>query len=148
MALLYHSDDDLIEVRPNVFGYGVTDFENQMEESESIINRVLDAKWYRLNAKNAGVDPQADPFDSSKVLTTTQIRRLAVYKSLQLIYLYLMKESRDPDVFERQSNTFKKMYTDELAEVLTAGIDYDWDESGQIDESERSVPRVRRLLKA
>ena len=42
MTLAYHDSEDLAKVRPNIFNFGVEDFTEQMEESESIINRVLE----------------------------------------------------------------------------------------------------------
>lgn len=147
MSLLYHSDDDLTDVRPNIFDYGVTDFEAQMLEAERVINRTLDARWYRNVALNSGLDWRATPFDPTLLLNVEQVKKLAVYKSLQLIYIHLMKETRDPDVFERQAETFYKMYKDELQEVLNAGIDYDWDESGEVEAEESLKPRVRRLYR-
>lgn len=148
MALLFHGDDDLTEVRPDIFSYGVTDFESQMTEAEAIIIRVLDARWYREQANDRGIDWRSTPFDETLLLNVdTHLRRLAVYKSLELIYIYLMKESPEPDAFERQSNTFKKLYRDELNEVLTAGIDYDWDDSGDVGAGEIKQPSIRRLYR-
>lgn len=148
MTLAYHSNEDLVSVRPNIFNFGKEDFTEQMEESESIINRVLEARWYRNVATNYSVDWRSTPFDSTLLLNAdTQLRRLATYKSLELIYLYLMKESREPDAFERQSGTFKKLYQNELNEVLLSGLDYDWDETGSLAADETYLPRVRRLYK-
>lgn len=146
MALLFHSEDDLVEVRPDILSYGVSDFEPQMEESEAIINRTLDSRWYRTVANEHGLVFRETPFDPTLLLNAdTQIKRLACYKSLQLCYLHLMKEAPEPDAFERQMNTFKKLYADELVEVLAAGLDYDWDSSGAIDSGERAEPVIRRL---
>ena len=146
MALLYHSEDDLVEVRPDILSYGVSDFDAQMEESETIINRAIDAKWYRAIAADNGIDYQETPFDGTLLLNgDTQLKRLAVYKSLQLCYMYLMKESPEPDAFERQMETFKKLYADELSEVLASGLDYDWDESGVIAAGENYQQVIRRL---
>jgi len=145
ISLLYHSQSDLDDIRPDILSYGVDDFTERMEESEAIINRTLDSRWYRNVAADAGLDWRATPFDPELVLTVSQITRLACYKSLELIYLFLMKEALEPDAFERQMETFKKLYKDELSEVLTAGIDYDFDQSGEIEPDESSIPTVRRL---
>ena len=146
MAILYHSEDDLVEVRPEILNFGVTDFDNRMQESEDIINRVLDAQWYRAVAEDNGVDWRETVFDPTLLLNgETQLKRLSVYKSLQLIYMHLMKESPESDAFERMMKLFKSLYTDELNEVLNAGLDYDWDASGTIDSGERNLPVIRRL---
>ena len=149
MALLYHDHDDLVDVRSEILKYGVSDYTIQMEESERIVNRALDSRWYRSNAENYGIDWRETPFDTDKMLASSieQIKRACVYKSLQLVYLLLAKESPEPDGFERNSETFKKLYADEINEVLTAGIDYDWDEDDEIASSEADIPQVRRLYR-
>jgi len=147
ITLYYHGATDLTDIRPEILNYGVTDFSERMEESESIINRALDAKWYRKVAAEAGVDYTETPFDPELVISASQLTRLACYKSLELIYLHLMKEFPEPDAFERQMGIFAKLYKDELAEVLLAGISYDFDESGDISSDERSLPVIRRLVR-
>lgn len=148
MALLFHTEDDLVEVRPEILSYGVSDFEPQMLESEIIINRTLEARWYRAIATDYGIDFRSTLYNPALLLNAdTQLKRLACYKSLQLCYLFLMKEAPEPDAFERQMSTFKKLYADELVEVLAAGVDYDWDESGTIEAGENLQPTVRRLVR-
>lgn len=146
MALLFHNDDDLVAIRPNILSYGITDFELQMQEAENIVIRMLDARWYRNVASDNGIDFRSTPLDATLFLNASdQLSRLACYKSLQLIYLHLMKESPEADAFERQSATFKKLYSEEQKEVLDAGLDYDWSDDGTIDAGENIVPRIRRL---
>lgn len=149
MALLYHDHEDLTAVRSEILHYGVSDFTPQMEEAEDIVNRALDSRWYRSNAENYGVDWRDAPFDTANMLASSklQVKRACVYKSLQLIYLLLAKESPEADGFERNSATFKKLYAEEINEVLTAGIDYDWDEDDEIDPGEAKIPQVRRLYR-
>ncbi len=146
MALLYHDEDDLIEVQPDIYNFGVDDYEPQMLESEEIVNRALDSRWYRGVARNYGVDFRETPFEPAKV-TTSQVRRLATYKSLDLIYMSLAKIKPEADGFERLSDRFNKRYREELSDVLNAGIDYDWDASDDISSDERAQPKVRRLVR-
>lgn len=139
-------NSDLDKVRPDILLQGVTDWADQIAEATSIINRALEARWYRQAAKNAGLDPREYPYDQNLLLNSeTQLTRLAVYKTLELGYLYLMKDAPDPDAFERETKVFKTMYANELAEVLGAGLDYDWDETGDIAYTEKNIPVMRRL---
>ncbi len=147
MAHIYHDHSDLEDIRPDIHNYGVSDFTERMEEAEEIINRTLDSRWYRNVALDAGLDWRETPFNSALVLNTSQLTRLACYKSLELIYLFLMKEAVEPDAFERQMKLFQSLYKQELSEVLQAGIDYDFDESGDISSDEKSQPSVRRLIR-
>ncbi len=141
----FHNDESLIKVRPDILNYGVTDFDEQMNESEDIILRTIESRWYRNVATSNGVDWRSTPFDATLMLNASnQLVRAGVYKSLELIYLFLMKEAVEPDAFERQVKLFAGRYKDEIGDVLTAGIDYDWDDSGAIDAGENIVPRIRR----
>lgn len=142
----FHDDSNLIEVRPDILSYGVTEFSKQLDESESIIIRTVESRWYRNIALSYGVDWRSTPFNPELMLNAdTQLGRAAVYKSLELIYLFLMKESPEEDAFERQVKLFAKRYKDEIGDVLTAGIDYDWDEDDEISAGENILPRIRRL---
>lgn len=146
MTLYYHTEDDLVEVRPDILSYGASDLEPQMLESESIINRTIESRWYRAAAAENGLDFRTTIFDPALMLNgETQLKRLATYKSLQLSYLYLMKEAPEPDAFERQMSTFRRLYEEELLLVMGAGLDYDWDESGAIEAGENLQPTYRRL---
>jgi len=147
-SLLYHGESDLTDIRPDILSYGVSDFTERMEESEDIINRKLDQAWYRNIAINHGLNWQTTPFDPTLVLEgEAEVGRCACYKSLELIYLHLMKEAIEPDAFQKQMELFAKLYKAELGEVLLAGISYDWNKSGEIDPGENSVPSVRRLVR-
>jgi len=146
MTLYYHTEDDLVEVRPDILSYGASDLEPQMLEGESIINRTIESRWYRAAAAENGLNFHTTVFNPALLLNADdQLKRLAVYKSLQLSYLYLMKEAPEPDAFERQMSTFRKLYEEELQLVLGAGLDYDWDESGAIEAGENLQPTYRRL---
>jgi hypothetical protein len=146
-GLFIHTIDDIIKVRPDIVKYGVTDFTEQMKESELKVFRSVDARWYRPLATNYSIDWRADPFDPQLLGTPSQLTACAVYKSLQLIYIYLQKDSPEPDGFERNSKNFQKLYENELAETLIAGIDYDWDKDDEISSSESINTRVRRLYR-
>jgi len=126
---------------------GVADWTDQIEEAGSIIDRALDAGWYRDIAKNNDIDWRTDPFDRDLLLNLDiQLKRLGCYKTLELIFLYVKKHAVD-DVYEEERKVFAKMYGDELRQVLSSGFDYDWDESGTIVAGENLIPQVRRLVR-
>lgn len=146
----YCTEDDLERVRPNIMQLGVDGWDDQLAEADEVIDRVLDARWYRTAAREYGLDPRETPFDKTKLLSaTTQLTRLATYKTLELAYIYLQKDKGGPegDPFERQAGNFRKLYTTELSEVLAAGLDYDWDASGDLAYTEKQTTVVRRLAR-
>lgn len=148
MAVTYYStDDDLVKIRPNILDLGIGDWEEQHMEAFEIINRVLISRWYKIIAGEHGVDWWLTEFDPDLV-DSSQLLRLSCYKTLELIYTYLMKDGPDPDGFERNSKNFGKKYNEELKEVLSIGITYDWDADDEFDTEEKYEPAPRRIYRA
>jgi len=142
----YSTDEDLTKIRPKIMNYGIENWAAQRVEAESYINRILDHQWYRPQCSDLGVDWRAYPFNSELLLNyAEQLKSLSCYKTLSLVYLYLMKDSPEEDAFERQHKLFSKLFADELRAVLAAGIDYDWDEDEELLSQETKRPMIRRL---
>ena len=146
--MAYCSSDDLEAIRPNIHDLGVPDWTAIIDEGDTIIDRAIELQWYRPQCREYNLDYRSTIFNSSLFLSaSTQLKRLSSFKALELAYLYLMKDAPEPDAFERQMELFKKMYKDELKEVLASGLDYDWDESGDLAYTEKLAPKIRRLQK-
>jgi hypothetical protein len=144
--MAYSTDEDLTDMRPKIMEYGVENWSNQRTEAEEIIHRALDIGWYRPEAQHLGVNWRDYPFDADLLLNgSTQLKRLSCLKTLELAYLYLMKDSPKEDAFERQRKLFKDEYTIELRNVLAEGVDYDWDDSGVLNYTENQRVTRRRL---
>ena len=144
----YCANADLVKIRPDILSLGVTDWADQITEAGLIIDRAMESRWYRSVAKEYNIDPRATPFERDLLLTSTeQLTRLGSYKTLELAYLFLMKNRAD-DAFEKERDLFRKMYRDELEEVLITGVDYDWDEDDEIASSEKNQPQIRWLMRA
>ena len=145
----YSTDADLLLIRSNILELGVDSWEDKHTEAKVFIDRTIASKWYRTLAGDNNVSFLDVPFDSNNFLNGgEQLRRLSCYKTLQLVYLDLMKEMKEKDGFERYSDKFEKLYEKELEEILSAGLDYDWDLSGVITEEERDQSNKRRLKRA
>ena len=140
----YTTDDDLITIRPNIIQLGVSDWQFQHIEAFKMINRALIGKWYKSVAAEYGVDFRETEFDPDLV-DIEQVKRLSACKTLELCYLYLMKDSPEPDGFEREMKIFRECYNSELAELLAIGLNYDWDEDDVIEGEEKYQSRIRRL---
>lgn len=145
-TIQYADDDDLIKIRPNILDLGVSDWTDQHLEAFDLLNRLFEGRWYKEVALEHDVDYSLAPFDPDKV-SDTQVRRLASYKALELIYLFLMKDGPEADGFEREHKLFKDRSKDELGNLMSIGLDYDWDADDTIQEEERQQPRFRRLAK-
>lgn len=148
MAVTYYStDDDLVKIRPNILDLGQASWEDQHLQAFDLINRTLISRWYKLQAAEMGVDWYLTEFDPDLV-DATQLVRLSCYKTLELAYEYLMKDTPDSDGFERHRALYAKKYSQELAELLALGINYDWDADDEIDTDEKYVTSPRRLYRS
>lgn len=144
--MAYSTDADLVAIRPDILSLGVADWSAKHDEAESIINRVIEYKWYRNAAEEFEIDWRDAPFDATKLTNaTTQLTRLSSYKTLEIIYEYLMQASADVSAFEKLRNLYHEKFKEELKDVLGAGLDYDWTDSGAIGYEEKSQPAIRRL---
>lgn len=145
--MTYCIDLDLLTYRPNILSLGVADWQTQRENAYSIINRTLESKWYRQAAVEIGVDYLEVAFDPTLIESGT-LTRLECFKTLELIYMYLKKDSQQSDGFERLEEQFRKRYNEELDLILSIGITYDWDKSGSITSDEKYISSPRRLHRA
>jgi len=147
MAVTFYSiDDDIVKIRPNILGLGVSDWEEKHQKAFAIINRTLIARWYMTVADDNDIDWRTTEFDPGKI-DVTQVNDLSCYKTLELCYMHLMKDAPEPDGFERQSDMFRKRYNEELREILALGLNYDWDEDDEISAEEKYQPSQRRLVR-
>ncbi len=143
----YCTQDDLLELRPSIEGYGVDSWEKQITEAGVLIDRTLLSTWYRPACKEKDINSYETTFDRDKLLNIeTQLKRLAVFKALELIYFHLRLEGQS-DHFNNEYEVFRDQYKVELKEVWRSGIDYDWDDDASIAASESYNRRVRRLVR-
>lgn len=147
--MAYSVDGDLIKIRPNILELGVAEWAAKHDEAFLLINRALIYKWYKTVAYGMGItDWRATEFDP-ELLDQEQVNRLSCYKTLELIYLFLMKDSPEPDGFEREMKTFRGLYNDEFKELLAIGISYDWDGDDEIESpNEKYIPNRRELVRS
>lgn len=145
--MTYCTDVDLLTYRPNILSLGVDNWEDQRENAYAIINRTLESRWYRGAAEELSVDYLEVLFDPTLIQEGT-LTRLECYKTLELAYMYLKKDSQQSDGFDRLEEQFRKRYGEELDLVLATGITYDWDQSGSITSDERYISTPRRQHRA
>jgi hypothetical protein len=125
---------------------GVVSWSSTHYKARDVINRDIEAGWYRKASEREGVDYNLTPFSSSRMLNwRNQLKDLSVYKVLELSYEYLAKDIKE-DAFLYLSDKYSKKYESELKRVIRAGIDYDWNFDDSIDSDEKSYQRLTRRL--
>jgi hypothetical protein len=145
--MTYCADIDLIQYRPNILQLGVDDWTAQRQEAFDQINRVLSARWFRKVAPEMGLILSDASFDPDKVKSGF-LRRLECFKTLELAYMFLKKDSPEEDGFERNEKSFRQRYNEELEIILATGVEYDWDDSGEVDASEKYIYATRRNVRS
>lgn len=144
--MAYCTDADMAAKRPNILSLGVTNWDAVRADAETYINKILLVRWYRPAAIANGLDPDTSPFDGTKV-DADQMKIPAVYKSLELAYMNLMKDKPEADGFERNMNLFAEEFEKALDLELSLGIKYDWDNDGETSD-EYYVRSPRRLYRS
>jgi hypothetical protein len=146
----YSEDADILAIRPDIVelgGSSFTTWEDKHVAAFAEINRKLVRRWYRGAAEEYGVDWRVTVFNPDLVLLEDVVT-LSCYKALELIYLFLMNNTPEPDGFERQMILFRDRYNEELKEVLSAGISYDWGEDDTHESTDLYIQTPRRLTRA
>lgn len=142
----YAIDSDLLDRRPNILSLGKSEWDSSHSKAKILINRDLEAMWYRKASAEEGLDFRATPFAPSRMLDAgNQLKDLGVFKALELIYEYLAKDSEE-DNYMKLRDRYYKTYRDELKSVIALGIDYDWDANGILDNDEVSYQAPTRRL--
>jgi len=144
--MIYSSDIDLQNIRPQVMDYGIDDFSEFHREAGVMIDRYLSTAWYPGACVVNGYSPYTTQFDASLlILPKPGFRMAAAYLTLSLIYEFLSKDTEDCP-FRDQSDRYQFKFKAEIDAVIEAGIAYDWD--NVVELSDPDVKPVRRLMRS
>jgi len=143
----YSSDVDLINVKRDILSLGVGSWLEQHDEAQLLIDRDLEVSWFLGAAKERQTSDTITYQFNSALLEPTQLKRLSIYKTLELAYLFLAHEY-ESDPFRIEVDTFKQRYNDELLSLLAVGVKYDWNEDAtySVSETQRRSPRLLRRI--
>jgi len=145
----YSIDTDLQKIRSTIMNLGVDDWSDFHTSAKTAIDNDLEVKWYRKASVQSGYDWRFTPYDATLLLNSaTQLLDLSCYKTLFLIYRYLAQDTTiEQDAYGQQRAYWSKQYDRELERVVERGLDYDWNESGEINSWEKSIERPARRIK-
>ncbi|GJM14946.1 MAG: hypothetical protein DHS20C13_02730 [Thermodesulfobacteriota bacterium] len=116
-------------------------------EAKDDIDRIIEVKWFKPRVRERFgkdielLDGNLD-FDTSLMLNAgTQLKKASAYRVLgHYVCPKLSKATRNADAWEKRAEEFGKKFDEEIERVLSVGIDYDWDRSGQVDDDENRIP--------
>ena len=139
---------DVKEYEPNIDDYGIQTFTEQLSKAQADVERYLRVHWWpsqqigRFDISIIGTNAEMD----AGKLTESQLTRATVYCALgYYIFPKLSKFEPDMDVFQIKYDYYKKMYAEEIQAVISDGVEYDIDSSGDITDAEKTPQYFLRL---
>jgi len=139
---------DIKRYEPNILDYGVDSFENEMSDAAEDVTRDIRIRWwptqetgrYDISIIGQYVEMEADK------LTATQWTRAVVYYALgYYIFPKLSSFNSEADIFERKFDYYRKEYDREFQHVTMDGVEYDRNNDGVINATEKEPTDYLRL---
>ena len=148
------ANSDLQKIQPDILGFGVSDFGDQLQFAENdVLRRVREEWWerYRHTVRYKDITKVTTLELESNKLTDAQWKRCVVYKTLAEYIYPILSKFKDPDggdgkdTFQNKMDFYRQKYSEEFQAVLRDGVEYDEDSSGTIQASEKEPIHMLRL---
>ena len=143
------TDSDLLEYEPDIQNFGIQSFSDLHTKTTDDILRKLRYEWWN-RASYGRYDITTGTYTEmdNNLLTYSQFTKAAVYHVLaEYIYPRLSTFSPDGDVFREKMMYYKEKFATEFQEILKDGVEYDYDSSGTIENSEKQPTHYNRLVR-
>lgn len=121
-------------------------FAGDHAEAKDDIDRIIDLGWYRpqVRARTGSTIEllgSTSLFNPALMLNASiQLKKLSAYRALGwYICPKLAKFTDENDTWGNRALDYRAKFEEELERVLAIGIDYDWNNSGIIEDSERGL---------
>ena len=147
---------NMTDYQPDILGYGITDFDTQLQFAEDDVIRQIREEWwerYRHTVRYKDITKVTTlELDSSK-LTPAQFKRATIYKALAEYIYPMLTKWKDPqggdgqDAFQVQITFYRAKYAEEFNAVLRDGVEYDEDGDSTVSASEKEPIHHLRLVR-
>ena len=147
------ANSHLQKIQPDILGYGITDFGDQLQLAENDVLRQIRAEWwerYRHQVRYKDITKVTSVEMTDSKLTDSQWIYAVVYKALAYYVfpqLTKWKPEADKDSFQVQIDFYKDRYNEEFQQLLRDGGEYDEDGGGTIADSEKEAMHTLRLVR-
>lgn len=143
----YATDNDVLEYEPQLKEYGIIDFEDALTKSTTDVQRLLRIHWWprvsrSYNQRNINTEMDTSLLTSSQFTRATVFHTIAYYIAPQLT-----QHSSEPDKFSVMIDFYKAKFQEEFDLVLGDGVEYDFNQDGSINDSEKSTVHYNRLVR-
>lgn len=147
---------NMTDYQPDILGYGVTDFDTQLQFAEDDVLRQIREEWwerYRHTVRYKDITKVTSIEMDNTKLTASQWKRATIYKALAEYIYPILTKWKDPqggdgaDAFQVQMDFYRKKYSEEFQAILRDGIEYDEDGGGTVADSEKEPLHTLRLVR-
>ena len=150
------ANSNLQAIQPDILGFGITDFGDQLHFAENdVLRRVREEWWerYRHTVRYKDITKVTSVEMTNSKLTNAQWTQSVVYLALWKYVYPILTKWRDPDTgegkdtFQVQIDFYRDRYEEEFQAVLRDGVEYDEDSSGAVSDSEKEPIHHLRLVR-
>ena len=143
------ANSDLQKFQPDILGFGITDFGDELQLAENDVLRQIRAEWwekYRHTVRYKDITKITTVEMTSSKLTNSQWTNCVCYMALwKYIFPQLTKWREEEDSFMRQIKWYRYRYSEEFQAILRDGVEYDEDGGGTVADSEKEPFHDLRL---
>ena len=135
--MAFSTDSDLTDIQPDILDLGITSFYAEHVKADADIKRDIRAKWWSSLNRDGEMD--------STLLTDSQWTKAAAYLVLWKYALPQLTNWVDGDRFMAMISFYKDMYHQEMKSIYEDGVEYDFNDDGTIQNSEKDSYLTGRL---
>ena len=150
------ANSHLQKIQPDILGFGITDFGDQLQLAENDVLRQIRAEWwerYSHQVRYKDITKVTTVEMTDTKLTDSQWIYSVVYMALwKYVYPQLTKwrdgnTGEGKDAFQVLIDFYRDRYNEEFAQVLKDGVEYDEDGGGTVSDSEKETLHTGRLVR-
>ena len=147
---------DLQDYQPDILGYGVADFDTQLQFAEDDVIRQVREEWwerYRHTVRYRDITKVTTIEMDETKLVASQFKRAVLFKALADYIFPILTKWKDPqggdgaDAFQVQMAHYRQRYAEEFQAILRDGISYDEDGNSTITVDEKEPIHKLRLVR-
>ena len=149
------ANSHLQKIQPDILGFGVTDFGDQLQLAENDVLRRIREEWwerYRHEVRYKDITKVTSVEMTDSKLTDSQWVYAVVYLCLWKYALPILTKWKDPvgegkDKFQIQIDFYRDRYEEEFQAIMRDGVEYDEDGGGTVSDSEKEPLHQLRLVR-
>ena len=137
--MAFSTDSDLTAIQPDILSLGISDFSAEHAKAEADIKREIRSKWWPRTGYKGEMD--------DTLLTDSQWTRANAYLVLWKYALPQLTNWVDGDRFREMISFYRDLHSQEMESVFNDGVEYDFNEDGTIQNSEKDLTFEGRLTR-